>query len=476
MRKKYILIGAIIATLIGIIVTTLLVRQIQDIRQRADETTPTATPTPSGPTLDQEEANFVQILNNHRKSLGRSELKVSYKLTEAAEWMSNDMAKSGNLDHVDSLGRNINTRIPAFGYNSSPISENIARVQSTAQSAFDGWLNACDDYGDGRGCTYDHKKNMEDPRWEAIGIARAKSSNGQNWFWTTDFGNTLDQELTPAPSPTGPTDCGTHYYPLKNDQQPIDCMIDTSTTCSDSILKYDYRLIDDSGLTSNFVYRFELSNNSGRCKFSSEVIETKIIEYPPNATEQEKQFYNGLIGAMKGSSSSCEYENSEVIKDFFQHIKSNDFLDYTPPSSGAVCSNGGSSPIITFPTISPTDTQSPQPTPTNTPSPTPSKTPTPTRTPTPTPTKTPTPQPTATNTPTQPPTATVTPTSLPTQTPSPTQAPITQAPTSTPTPLPPINTSTPTPTLAPVGSTLETLSVLGGIIIVILGGIFLLIL
>lgn len=350
MRKKYILIGAISATLIGIVITTFLVKQIQDNRQRAQEETPTesptATPTPAGPQLDQEEWNFLQIINNHREGLGLEPLKVSKKLTESSEWMSNDMKTTGNLDHVDSMGRNIDTRIPSFGYTSQPISENIAAVFASAQSAFDGWLNACDDFGNG--CTYAHKVNMEDPRWRAIGIARAQASTTR-WYWTTDFGTVLDEEITPTPTP--------------------------STT--------------EAPTPTNTV--------------------------TPTTTENPTQ---------------------------------------APEASST-----------------PTSTPTNSPTPTSTPTSIPSKTPTPTRTPTPTPTNSPTP--TVTPTPTHVPTEAPTPTAQPTETPTP--LPIAQA-TNTPTPLPPITTYTPTPTLAPTGSAFQTIGIISGVILFIIGGALLLLL
>ncbi len=193
MKKKFILIGAIAFILIGVIITTILVKQSQDNRQRASDDTPTSTPTPSGPSLDAEEWDFIRILNEHRESMGRGTLKVSVKLTTAAEWMSQDMATRNQLpaDHSDSTGRTFQQRMAAFSY-TTPAGENIAWVGSTGQNAFDAWLAS----------TQGHKEEMESAIRTVIGISRVKATSGNNWFWTADFGGVLDAEITPTPIPT----------------------------------------------------------------------------------------------------------------------------------------------------------------------------------------------------------------------------------------------------------------------------------
>ncbi len=305
----------------------------------------TSTPTPTqstGPSLDYEEWNFLALINAHRAGLGLGALKVSHKLTVASEWMSNDMATRNILpmDHSDSTGRSAEDRIRSFGYNAQTIGENIARAGSTGQNAIDAWFTS-----------KPHTDQMEASWATAIGISRVQSGN--NWYWTTDFGSTLEQEITPTPTPS---------------------ITDTPT--------------------------------------------------PTN----------------------------------------------TPTSTPT----GTSLP-------SPTNT--PSPTPSNTPSPTPTRTPTPTptKTPTPTPTKTPTPTPTKTPTPTATSIPTPTPTVSPTNTPIPTLiAQVSASPTLSPTPttivvtLPPIVSPTPTPTITQPGGAIQTMGIIGGIMILIIGGVFLL--
>lgn len=137
--------------------------------------------------LDTEESNFLTLLNTHRKTLGLSELTVSTKLTNAASWMSEDIANTKNLSHIDSLDRDPGERAKEFGY-SNLVGENLAEVGPTAQSAYTSWL-----------ASEGHKKNMEESQWKVIGIARVQGGN--KWYWTTNFGDTLDaNESNPQPT------------------------------------------------------------------------------------------------------------------------------------------------------------------------------------------------------------------------------------------------------------------------------------
>ncbi len=339
-------------SLIVIAITTVLVKQNQDNRQRASDTTPTNTPTPSGPVLDSEEWSFMDIINAHRQDLGLGKLRVSLKLTTAAEWMSNDMVANNRFSHTDSLGRGLEGRLSFFGYPGSA-GENIAQTGAgTGRAAFDAWMAS----------TQGHKEQMEKGSWSTIGIARARSSSG-SWLWTADFGTVLDAEITPTP--TG----------------------QTSVTPTTSVTETISPTATDTTLT-------------------------------PTSTS-------------------------------------------TPTSTGSL-----------------TPTNTPTSTPTNSPTPTATKTPTPTSTNTPTPTRTPTP--TLTSTPTPSPTLLATPTTTPTSTPTiaATMTPTAIPPTATATLVPPTSTTAPTvtPTIAPTGNYAQTTWLIGGILIVIFGGVFLLLL
>jgi len=140
---------------------------------------------PHAKALDSEESEFLRLINAHRAELGLPELKLSPRLTSAAEWMSRDMADKGYFSHTDSKGRDPFERMAAFGYAySTAKGENLALGYGSAESAFRAWMGSAG-----------HRQNMESPYYRAIGIGRAYSST-YGWFWTTDFGGLRDTEIS----------------------------------------------------------------------------------------------------------------------------------------------------------------------------------------------------------------------------------------------------------------------------------------
>jgi uncharacterized protein YkwD len=200
-RKQTLLIVGFIIVLLSIPILIFELKQNQDLREHASGLNPTATPTvvPQQPTLNPNEWNFLQIINSYRANLGLSPLKISVKLEQAAKWEANDLSVSGALSHIDSLGRNPDDRIRAFGYNSSSAAENVTASSSDAQTAFNQFISACDPNSSGT-CQYAHKVNIERPEMNAIGIGAQAYTTGQymgSYVWVTDFGSVLDSEITP---------------------------------------------------------------------------------------------------------------------------------------------------------------------------------------------------------------------------------------------------------------------------------------
>ena len=156
---------------------------------------------PSIPGLDSEEWAFLTLINNYRAQNGASALQVSVTLEKSSQWMSNDMATNNYASHTDSLGRDVYTRLAAFGYAYSPWGENIAGGFSDAQNTFNQWATACDPDGSGN-CTYAHRQNMLSANFRVIGIGRAYNGNSSyGWYWTTDFGGYVDQVINPNSTP-----------------------------------------------------------------------------------------------------------------------------------------------------------------------------------------------------------------------------------------------------------------------------------
>lgn len=160
----------------------------------------------STPSLDTEEQNFLNTLNEHRAELGLSELKLSKKLTQAAEWMAQDLSETKNQSHTDSLGRDPQKRLQDFGYDHTG-GENIAFTDGAGEQAFTDWLDSPL-----------HKLNMENPAWKAVGIARVEGDG--NWHWVSDFGDTIEDADTTNPSPE-PTENGED--PEEDDESEMTC-------------------------------------------------------------------------------------------------------------------------------------------------------------------------------------------------------------------------------------------------------------
>ena len=155
-------------------------------------------------TLDAQQSAFLTLINNFRAEHGVGPLQVSATLQQSSQWMSNDMATKNYFSHTDSLGRNPFVRMAQFGYSYSPEGENIAAGSAEAQNTFNQWQSACDPDATGA-CTYAHRQNMLNASYKALGIGRAyNATSAYRWYWTTDFGASVDQPLE-QPSTAAPT-------------------------------------------------------------------------------------------------------------------------------------------------------------------------------------------------------------------------------------------------------------------------------
>lgn len=144
-------------------------------------------------TLDAEEQAFLTLINNYRQQNGLSPLQASVSLTNAAKWMSADMAAKNYFSHTDSLGRDPFVRMASFGYNYNAYKgENIAAGYSDAANTFNQWKNSAG-----------HNANMLNANYKVIGIGRvANTASTYRYYWTTDFGGYVDQVISPTGNPT----------------------------------------------------------------------------------------------------------------------------------------------------------------------------------------------------------------------------------------------------------------------------------
>lgn len=132
--------------------------------------------------LDDEEVNFLALINDYRAASGLAPLTVSASLSSAAAYHSVDMAANGYLDHALSDGTGVSQNLQNFGYDGGTYGENIAAGMATAQEAMQIWQGSAE-----------HNANMLNGQFGAIGIGRAYSADSPyGWYWTTDFGDVSD--------------------------------------------------------------------------------------------------------------------------------------------------------------------------------------------------------------------------------------------------------------------------------------------
>jgi uncharacterized protein YkwD len=119
-------------------------------------------------------------INALRTQNGLPPLELNGQLTASAQQHSDDMARTGNVDHTGSDGSSIDSRIRASGYGhwrSFGIwGENIYGGQlANVDAAWNFWINS-----------QVHRANLLNPRYREIGIGVGQSDNGT--YYTLNFG------------------------------------------------------------------------------------------------------------------------------------------------------------------------------------------------------------------------------------------------------------------------------------------------
>ncbi|HWV37059.1 MAG TPA: CAP domain-containing protein [Vulgatibacter sp.] len=144
------------------------------------------------PALDEEEIEFLHLINAYRAQHGAPCLSPSPTMNEAADYMSREMGEKGFLSHNEPpcdetgeacTGRDPFDRIEAFGHVGwTAAGENIAAGTMTAQEAFEVWRDSPG-----------HDANMRAPDFTAIGIGRVEVPGSRyRVYWTTNFSNLVD--------------------------------------------------------------------------------------------------------------------------------------------------------------------------------------------------------------------------------------------------------------------------------------------
>ncbi len=126
-------------------------------------------------------AQILARINALRQQNGLLPLALSSTLTSSAQRHSDDMARTGNIDHTGSDGSSIESRVLEAGYghwrNFGIWGENIYGGQlANVDAAWDFWINSSV-----------HRANILKPRYREIGIGVGRSDNGT--YYTLNFGS-----------------------------------------------------------------------------------------------------------------------------------------------------------------------------------------------------------------------------------------------------------------------------------------------
>jgi hypothetical protein len=126
-------------------------------------------------------AQILARINALRQQNGLLPLDLSSTLTASAQRHSDDMARTGNVDHTGSDGSSIDSRIREAGYGHwrdfGIWGENIYGGQTAnVDAAWNFWSNS-----------QVHRANILKPRYREIGIGVGRSDNGT--YYTLNFGS-----------------------------------------------------------------------------------------------------------------------------------------------------------------------------------------------------------------------------------------------------------------------------------------------
>jgi uncharacterized protein YkwD len=129
---------------------------------------------------DNEEREFLDLINRYRRKHGAKPLRLQDQLGEAAEHHSRDMAEKNYFKHKLSNGDSPEENIRRFGYrNYDAVGENIAAGYETAKAVMKAWKHSGG-----------HARNMRSKVFTEIGIGRAFDKRSRyGWYWTTTFGS-----------------------------------------------------------------------------------------------------------------------------------------------------------------------------------------------------------------------------------------------------------------------------------------------
>lgn len=168
--------------IIGIFISIVQVQQPQKKDSSAQIALKNCTVDVSKLTLTAIEKQMFDTINTYRQQQGLQPLNYDQNLQRGAAWMSQDMHDHKNLNHTDTLSRDVGARLKDCGLvNESSWGENISEGYQTVQAAFDGWKNSPG-----------HNANM-------LGNFTHMGISENNTYWTLDLANLNNGNTQPPP-------------------------------------------------------------------------------------------------------------------------------------------------------------------------------------------------------------------------------------------------------------------------------------
>lgn len=153
--------------------------------------TPVPTPDPGGSPggaipLDDEEQQLVKLIGTYREGKFLGPIRPSIALTRSSDYLSRDLSTRNTVSRVDSLGRDVEARARAFGFQpTTSLEVLVAAGNLSAQQALDVWKSSSLE-----------NDVLLNPVWKVAGIGRSYNSTSRRWFWVIEFAGFWDKTIT----------------------------------------------------------------------------------------------------------------------------------------------------------------------------------------------------------------------------------------------------------------------------------------
>jgi uncharacterized protein YkwD len=155
-------------------------------RHELDSTDPQIAPPEQAqtPDLAEVEKQVLKLTNQFRDQQGRRPLKANDKLSKAAHYFADYLARTDKFSHTAD-GKQPSEHATQFGYAWCVVAENIGweynsagfGTQELAHGLMEGWKHSPE-----------HRRNLLDPDVTEIGVAAARSKTTGRYYAVQDFG------------------------------------------------------------------------------------------------------------------------------------------------------------------------------------------------------------------------------------------------------------------------------------------------